>query len=89
MALSSYACVTRVLDMRILLKDGVIHRLCGREGISRDELARRLGVSTATAYRIDDGRVDPSPKFIAALINLSGESFEELFEIVEPVEAAS
>lgn len=42
-----------------------------------------MGVATATAYRIDAGRTEPSPKFIAALITLTGQTFEELFEIVE------
>lgn len=68
--------------MRIKVRSGVLYQLLKNEGISRNELARRLGVSSATAYRIDEGMVDPSPKFIAALISVSGQSFESLFEIV-------
>jgi transcriptional regulator with XRE-family HTH domain len=68
--------------MRIKLRPGVLYNLLKSEGISRNELARRLSVSNATAYRIDEGLVDPSPKFIAALICASGQSFESLFEIV-------
>lgn len=68
--------------MRIRVRPGVLYNLLKREGISRNELARRMGVSNATAYRIDEGMVEPSPKFIAALISVSGEKFEDLFEIV-------
>lgn len=68
--------------MRIRVRSGVLYELLKREGISRNELARRLGVSHATAYRIDEGKVDPSPRFIAALISVSGYKFEDLFEIV-------
>lgn len=75
--------------MRIVLKPGVIHSYCRAHDISRDELARRMGVSTATAFRIDDGRTDPSPKFIASLMNTTGKPFEELFEILAPAEVAS
>lgn len=69
-------------NMRIKVRQGVLYNILKREGISRNELARRLGVSNATAYRIDEGIVDPSPKFIAALISVSGKKFEQLFEIV-------
>jgi transcriptional regulator with XRE-family HTH domain len=69
-------------NMRIKVRQGALYSLLKREGISRNELARRLGVSYATAYRIDEGMVDPSPKFIAALISVSGKKFEQLFEIV-------
>jgi DNA-binding XRE family transcriptional regulator len=51
-------------------------------GISRDELARRLEISSTTAYRIERGVVAPSPRFIAALMRSTGQPFEELFEIV-------
>lgn len=73
---------------RIRIKTGVLHSECKARDISRDELARQMGVSTATAFRIDDGRVDPSPKFIAALIDLTGKPFEELFDIVVPERVA-
>jgi DNA-binding XRE family transcriptional regulator len=67
--------------MRIKIKQGVLYSLCKQEGISRDELARRVGVNRATAYRIDEGMADPSPKFIAGLIHVSGKKFEDLFDI--------
>ncbi len=50
-------------------------------GGSRDELARLVSVDRATAYRIEAGKVDPSPKFIAGLMSLTGLKFEDLFEI--------
>jgi DNA-binding XRE family transcriptional regulator len=75
--------------MRILLKPGVIHSYCREQEISRDEMARRMGISTATAFRIDDGRTDPSPKFIASLMNLTGMPFEDLFEVVEPEQVSA
>lgn len=68
--------------MRIRIRAGALYDLLKREDISRNELARRLGVSNATAYRIDEGKVDPSPRFIASLISVSGKTFEDLFEIV-------
>lgn len=71
----------------IRIKDGKLGEVCADLGISRDELSRRLGVSTSTAFRIDSGRVDPSPKFIGALISLTGRPFEELFEVGEAVTA--
>lgn len=72
-----------VCNMRISPKPQALTTACKSLGCSRDELARRMGVATATAYRIDAGRTEPSPKFIAALITLTGQPFEELFEILE------
>lgn len=77
-----------VVHMKILPKPGAIYGVTKRLDISRDELARRMKVSTATAYRIDAGRVEPSPAFIAGLINVSGQSFEDLFDIVDGEVAA-
>lgn len=68
--------------MRIVPKPNIIWAVCEKLDISRDELARRAGVSRATAFRIDIGQVDPSPKFIAGLMNVSGEKFEDLFDLV-------
>lgn len=67
---------------RIALKPQAISGYCKAEGISRDELARRMGVSTMTAYRLDAGQNEPSPKFIAAFMDITGKRFEDLFEIV-------
>lgn len=70
--------------MRIRLRTNVMYAVCQTVGgISRDELARRLRVSSTTAYRIERGDVSPSPRFIAALMQFTGKPFEELFEIVE------
>lgn len=52
---------------------------------NRDALARLVKVDRATAYRIESGKVDPSPKFIAGLIDLTGKPFEALFDIVKDV----
>lgn len=68
--------------MRIKVRSGALYQYLKAEGISRNELARRCRVSNATAYRIDEGMVDPSPKFIAGLISVTGKKFEQLFEIV-------
>lgn len=68
---------------RIRLRSTALSTLSRELDISRDEIARRLGVSSATAYRNDAGRNEPSPKFIAALIIFSGKTFDDLFEIVE------
>jgi predicted transcriptional regulator len=82
--------MARVAYMKILPRDGAIYAVTKRLDCSRDELARRMKVSTATAYRIDAGKVEPSPAFIAGLISVSGQPFEDLFEIVgSDVEAVS
>lgn len=48
----------------------------------RDELARLIGVDKTTAYRVEADKVDPSPKFIAGLMAVTGLPFEDLFDIV-------
>lgn len=70
------------MGLRIILKPGVLYTEGKQRELSRDALSRQMGVSTATAYRVEKGDVDPSPRFIAALMRLSGKPFEELFEIV-------
>lgn len=67
--------------MRITPKPGVLRAYMRAEDISRDELARRVGVDRATAYRIESDLVAPSTKFIAGLIILTGKKFEDLFQI--------
>jgi DNA-binding XRE family transcriptional regulator len=67
--------------MRITPKPGVLRDYMKAEDISRDELARRVGVDRATAYRIESDMVAPSTKFIAGLMLLTGRKFEDLFQI--------
>lgn len=75
--------------MKIRVRDGVLYEICKSENISRDELARRLKVASTTAWRVDSGEVEPSAKFIAALITFTGRKFEDLFEVVgEDADAA-
>lgn len=50
---------------------------------SRDQLARLINVDKTTTYRVEAEKVDPSPRFIAGLIQLTGLKFEQLFEISE------
>jgi len=69
--------------MRITPKPGALRDYMKAENISRDELARRIGVDRATAYRVEDGQVLPSPKFIAGLMFTTGKKFEDLFELVQ------
>ena len=66
---------------RIVIRPDAIADYTKEQGISRDELARRMGVTTATAYRVDTGRTEPSPRFIAQLMNVTGLPFDELFVI--------
>lgn len=70
-----------VQGRRIIPKAGAISSYCAAANISRDELARRMGVSCTTAYRVDSGRTDPSPSFIAALMDVTGLEFDHLFEV--------
>ena len=76
--------------MKFAMKPGAIDGcLADLGGISRDELARRMGVSTATPYRVQSGRTQPGPKFIARLMHVTGKAFDDLFEIVEDSKAES
>jgi DNA-binding XRE family transcriptional regulator len=68
--------------MRIRPRENAVYQAYTGLGVSRDEMARRMGVSTATAYRVEQGKTDPSPQFIAALMTVTGKPFEDLFEIV-------
>jgi transcriptional regulator with XRE-family HTH domain len=69
--------------MTIRLRANVLHAACAAEGgISRDELARRMRIASSTAYRVERGDVAPSPRFIAALMGITGKPFEDLFEII-------
>lgn len=68
--------------MSIQPKPGILYAVCKEAGFSRDELARRMKVTPQTAYRVDSGQVDPSPRFIAALMSVTGRPFEELFDLV-------
>ena len=72
--------------LRIRLRAEALSAICQAEGVSRAEIARRLKVSPTTAYRVEHGAVEPSPRFIAALMRFSGQPFEELFEIVDTQE---
>lgn len=71
--------------MKLAMKDGALDECLAELEISRDELARRMGVSTATPYRVQKGRTEPGPKFIAALMDATGKPFDDLFELVEDV----
>ena len=69
----------------IAMKAGALERCLADLGISRDELARRMGVSTTTAYRVDKEKTEPGTKFIAALMDATGKDFDFFFEITEDV----
>lgn len=58
-----------VQHMSINVLNGSIERLCDKQGISRNELARSIGVDPTTAYRIEKGRTRPSNYFIGALLS--------------------
>lgn len=73
---------------RIIVRAGAIYDARKTLDVSRDELARRMGVTGQTAYRVDAGYVDPSPAFIAALMDITGKTFEDLFEIVDREQVA-
>lgn len=75
--------------MRITLRDGVIAAYCKQHDISRDEMSRRMGVASTTAFRVEKGDVDPSPRFIASLMLLTNEPFESMFEVVRDEKVAS
>ena len=70
------------MSLRIVLRTGALYAEGKNRGLSRDGLSRLMGVSTGTAYRVEKGDVDPSPRFIASLMNLTEKPFEDLFEVV-------
>ena len=74
--------------MKIRIRPDAIPQALADHNISRDELARRMGVSSSTALRVQQGITEPSPKFIAALIVSTGRPFEELFVLTAPAEVA-
>lgn len=80
--------MAHITQHRIKIQPVAFYAAYRDAGISRDEMARRMGVSTGTAYRIESGRVDPSPSFIAALMIFTGKPFSDLFTI-ETVEAVA
>ena len=87
---AEYVHMTSTARLRIKLRDNVIHTTKKSLGnISRDELARMMGVSTGTAYRVEKGTVDPSPAFIAALMVVSRKSFDDLFVIESDEDVAA
>ena len=79
---------TQAPARQIQLRDGAMHAYCREHDISRDELARRMNVASTTAYRVEKGDVEPSPRFIAALMHITGRPFEALFKIVVAEDAA-
>lgn len=68
---------------RIVVRKGAFSGVYRALDISRAELARRMGIDTGTAYRVELEKTDPSPRFIASLMLASGRKFEELFDIVQ------
>lgn len=74
---------------RIRLREGRLYELMQQLDCTREELARRLGISSSSAFRIDAGRANPSTKFIAAVMALTGQPFEASFEVVADDEAAA
>lgn len=75
---------TVAVPKTIALRSQSLWDYCKRHGITRAELARRMGVDPMTAYRVDRG-AEPSVKFIAAMMDETGMRFEELFELKDKV----
>lgn len=66
---------------RIMLRSGAIpdvRRDLG--GISQAKLCRLMKIDPSTAWRVEHGG-EPSPKFIAGLMLVSGSDFSDLFAI--------
>src|SRR5690349_9719226 len=69
---------------RIIIRSGVIPAYLDHEGISRAELATRMGIAEEAG--VDSGQSEPSPLFIARLMHLTGLEFDDLFVIEGTVE---
>ncbi len=61
--------------MSINLAPDAMDRLCDELGTSRNELARQVGVTPQTAYRIQRGRTQPGSFFIASLLQLAAKIY--------------
>lgn len=61
--------MTSLTRMSIRIAPNVLDLLCTKQGISRDELARQVGVTPKTVYRIQHGLTQPGNYFIAALLS--------------------
>lgn len=66
---------------RVRLRDGALYSLRKHAGISRDEWARRVGLSSSAAWRLESGHASPSAETIARLLVATGKRFEDLFEV--------
>lgn len=67
----------------IRLREGAMTAICADLGVSREQLAARIGVSPSTLYRIEAESRTPSARLLALLILVSGRGFEDLFTLVE------
>lgn len=76
------------MPYQIKLRPAALSAYYTGEKISRDELSRRMGVASTTAFRVEKGVISPSARFVAGLISVSGKRFEHFFEIVPTEDAA-
>lgn len=58
-----------------------IRALRETRGLTQEELAREAGVTTATVYRVESGRTDPSERTRCRIADVLGVPAEELFVI--------
>lgn len=56
---------------------------------SDSQLAVALRLNKGTVSRVLTGRSEPGPKFIAAVVNAFGCSFEDIFEVANAPESAT
>ncbi len=56
-----------------------IRELREAEGLTQDELAKRLDVSRQTIISLERGRYDPSIRLAFAIAGLFGKKIEEVF----------
>lgn len=56
-----------------------------KKGLSTRQLAIKAGVNPVTIFKIENKGVNPVPSTASKICNALGVSFDELFELKEPI----
>lgn len=71
-------------SIKLKLNNQKLKEYLDANGISERELAKRMGVSYVTLYRVLTGRRNPGNEFVARILNAcEGLRFEDLFIFVK------
>ena len=71
--------------MRIRAKRAALEAAIARRGLMKSALARAVGLHRTHLSDVLAGRVSPGPKMRQRLLAALGGTFDDFFEMVEPV----